>query len=68
MKEERFTGSIDGYRIKEVNNLEDSIKEKSINNIKIVFFLVNIFLSFSIYAVLFLLTHHVDSYILKIVY
>lgn len=64
----RFTGSIKEYRVKEVKYLEVNIEEKSINNIKIVFFLVSIFLFSLIYAVLFLLTHHVDSYILKIAY
>lgn len=68
MKEERFGGSIDGYLGKEVNNLKGNIEEKSINNIKIVFFLVNTFVSSSIYVALFLLVHHVDSYILKTAY
>ena len=64
----RFPGSIKEYGVKEVNYLEVNIEEKSINNIKIVFFLVSIFLFSLIYVVLFLLAHHVDSYILKIAY
>jgi hypothetical protein len=68
IEEIRFSGSIEGFLWLEVNYYEGINEEKIINNIKIVFFLVSIFSSFLVYVFLFLLAHHVDSYILKIVY